>query len=69
MRQGGKKIAKQRKETMVVTCHKIKYRNEAVRTDDIGYMETGEGTKYVRPSSKYSTREAQMYGKGPGVIY
>ena len=39
-----REIAKKSK-TMVVTCHKIKYRIEAVRTDDIGYIETGERTK------------------------
>ena len=41
-----KEIAQKRK-TMVVTCHKIKYRNEAVRTNDIGYMETGERIRCV----------------------
>jgi len=48
---------------MVVTCHKIKYRNEAVRTGDIGYMETGERTKYVTVVEILYARGADVWKK------
>jgi len=60
-----KEIAQKRK-TMVVRRHEIKYRDEAVRTNDIGYIGTGE-----RSSKDSYARGADVREKGAGadVIY
>jgi len=48
---------------MVVTCHKIKYRNEAVRANGIGYIEASEGIKYVTAVEKTLRAKRRCKGK------